>query len=195
MIVKGGYSRIYALLLMLLLTVCACSAANVQLAVGEEHTFRLGTGSAIGERHYSWFVDGIDQGIDADSITLSWGEPGLYSLSAMYSVNGCESPTSYIEIEVTGEIECPDIIPAKYFTPNGDGDKDTWEIENIECYPDAHIEIYDRNSRCLIKYRGSDPGWDGYYNGHVMPSDDYWYYIREIRLGHPRSGHFTLKRY
>ncbi len=172
--------------------------ADLVLKTGEEHTFRLGTGSAEGERHYTWFVDGIDQGLDVDSITLSWDEPGLYALSAMYSVNGCESEKAYIEIEVAGEITCPDIIPAKFFTPNGDGVNDLWWIENIECYPNAKIEIFDRHSRRLVFFTGEEfinlRGWDGYYNGHPMPSDDYWYYIRDLVPPNPRSGHFILKR-
>ncbi|MCQ2350348.1 MAG: T9SS type B sorting domain-containing protein [Paludibacteraceae bacterium] len=195
MLCNSRYIRISALLLMLVSTVFAYSIPDVQLGMGEEHTFTLDLDTISGDIEYSWFVDGVDQMVNAPEITLSWDERGTYILSASYVVNGCSSPTSQIEIEVTFGSKCPDIIPAKYFTPNGDGDKDTWEIENIECYPDAHIEIYDRFSRCLIKYRGIDKGWDGNYNGHPMPSDDYWYYIRDILLGHPRSGHFILKRY
>ncbi|MCQ2360419.1 MAG: T9SS type B sorting domain-containing protein [Paludibacteraceae bacterium] len=195
---RKRYNYISALLLMLAITVCAYSAPDVQLGVGEEHTFRLGTGTAIGERHYSWFVDGIDQEVDADSITLSWDDVGLYRLSASYSVNGCMSEPAIIEIEVTGEVSCPDIDPAKFFTPDGDGVNEFWWIKNIECYPDAKIEIFDRYSRRLAFFTGEEfinlKGWDGYYNGHPMPSDDYWYYIRDVIPYKPRSGHFILKR-
>lgn len=81
-----------------------------------------------------------------------------------------------------------------YFSPNGDGFHDTWEIENLNMYPSATIEIYDRHGRRLVSYTGSDSGWDGTYNGHEMPMSDYWYIItipeQELRL----NGHFILKR-
>lgn len=86
-----------------------------------------------------------------------------------------------------------DIRVSIYFTPNGDGMNDLWEIGNIGSYPDAVILIYDRFTRLLRRYTGNDKGWDGTYNGHPMPMDDYWYIIAHPQLG-TRSGHFTLKR-
>lgn len=86
-----------------------------------------------------------------------------------------------------------DIRVPIYFTPNGDGMNDLWEIGNIGSYPDALILIYDRFTRLLRRYTGNDKGWDGTYNGHPMPMDDYWYIIAHPQLG-TRSGHFTLKR-
>lgn len=87
----------------------------------------------------------------------------------------------------------PDIKIPIYFTPNGDGMSDIWEIENIEHYPDAVILIYDRHSRLLRRYNGNAKGWDGTYNGHPMPMDDYWYVVSHPQFG-IKSGHFTLKR-
>ena len=37
-------------------------------------------------------------------------------------------------------------------------------------------------------------GWDGIYNGHPMPSDDYWYLITVEEIRKQYTGHFTLKR-
>jgi gliding motility-associated-like protein len=86
------------------------------------------------------------------------------------------------------------IIPEDHFTPNGDGVKDLWEIENIEQYDDYVIRIYDRFGKLLVEYEDQYPGWDGTYNGVDMPSTDYWYVIDLEFMDYDLSGHFTLVR-
>lgn len=104
-----------------------------------------------------------------------------------YREEGCSKYTLYLT--VVRVIEIP-----KFFTPNADGLNDTWEIKGIGNYPSSQIEIYDRYGRRVALYYGSDRGWDGTYNGHPMPSTDYWYTIRVFELLKTYSGHFTLKR-
>ena len=65
------------------------------------------------------------------------------------------------------------------FTPNGDGKNDVWRIPELEPYPLAIVEIYDRWGK--IVYR-SDPGystpWDGIsQDGKDMPMDSYYFVI------------------
>jgi gliding motility-associated-like protein len=87
------------------------------------------------------------------------------------------------------------LTPDIYFTPNEDGLHDKWMIKGIEGAPSAHIMIYDRNSKLLYKGIGADfQGWDGNYNGHGMPQDDYWYVIQIPETDEILSGHFILKR-
>lgn len=140
---------------------------------------------------YTWFLDGIRQESGA-LFTFTGDTPGTYLLQLQAEKEGCVSPLSSVEIIV--ESDLPPIKPAIFFTPNGDGINDRWEIENIEYYPLAEIEIYDRFHKLLIRYTGLDDGWDGYYNGHPMPMDDYWYLIKLAELHNWKNGHFTLKR-
>ena len=92
-------------------------------------------------------------------------------------------------------MEAPKIFPPVYFTPNGDGVNDTWEVGNLELvYPDAVVEIYDRYGKQLVQYKGSAPGWDGTYLGRDMPATDYWYVIDINEIGQQYVGHFTLLR-
>ncbi|MEE0972801.1 MAG: T9SS type B sorting domain-containing protein [Paludibacteraceae bacterium] len=141
--------------------------------------------------HYTWYLDGITQD-EGNTFTFTADEPGIYLLQLQAEVDGCVSPLSAVQITV--ESELPPIIPAIFFTPNGDGINDTWEIENIEYYPLADIEIYDRYHKLLVRYKGTDTGWDGEYNNHPMPMDDYWYLIRLTETRDRKSGHFNLKR-
>ena len=39
----------------------------------------------------------------------------------------------------------------------------------------------------------SEDGWDGTFNGALMPTDDYWFKVN-LQDGRTFMGHFTLKR-
>ena len=79
--------------------------------------------------------------------------------------------------------------------PNGDGKNDVFTVPGLkEAYPDAKITIYDRWGKKLADYKASDGDWDGTYNGHQMPSTDYWYEISVDEIDKTYTGHFTLLR-
>ena len=84
----------------------------------------------------------------------------------------------------------------KYFTPNGDGYNETWNIYDLNEQKDAVIIIFDRYGKTLKKIKPSGVGWDGTYNGRLMPSDDYWFTINYIKNNETREfkAHFSLKR-
>jgi len=85
-----------------------------------------------------------------------------------------------------------------FFTPNGDGTNDTWNIYSIKDQPDAIIYIFDRYGKLLKQLSPTGAGWDGNYNGNPMPTNDYWFTIqyREINtnVNKTMKSHFTLKR-
>lgn len=114
-------------------------------------------------------------------------EEGEY-VDSMKTVHGCDS---IIHLTVLLKYEL--VVPV-YFTPDGDGINDTWVIANLECFPGSTVEIFDRYGRRLAIYSSDVNSWNGIYNGHPMPSDDYWYVIRRADTGQTYSGHFTLKR-
>ena len=87
------------------------------------------------------------------------------------------------------------VIPAKVMTDNGDGIRDRWEIKNLELYNEYTVEIYNRWGKRLKYYHNNYDGWDGTYNGHKMPSTDYWYRIVVQLNDQEITGHFTLIRF
>jgi len=91
---------------------------------------------------------------------------------------------------ISKEEEKEYVIP-KFFTPNGDGINDIWEISGTITHK-YHIDIYDRYGK-LLKQLQTNSGWDGNYNGKPMPSTDYWFRIT-FDDGKTESGHFSLKR-
>ncbi len=81
----------------------------------------------------------------------------------------------------------------RFFTPNGDGVHDRWEIIGIIEFPFTKIYIYDRLGKLLKQINPNGEGWDGTYNGNPLPSNDYWFTIF-MDDGRDFKGHFTLKR-
>lgn len=86
----------------------------------------------------------------------------------------------------------------QYFTPNGDSFNDTWNIKGMGYQYNAVVYIYDRFGKLLKQISPSGDGWNGTFNGALMPSSDYWFTLVYEELG---SGikkefrsHFSLKR-
>jgi gliding motility-associated-like protein len=79
----------------------------------------------------------------------------------------------------------------KFFTPNGDGINDIWEITE-STNQNYSICIYDRYGK-LLKKLTYNTGWDGNLNGKPLPSTDYWFQI-VFENGINKKGHFSLKR-
>ena len=82
-----------------------------------------------------------------------------------------------------------------FFTPNGDGVNDTWQIQgvNAQFYGNSKIYIFDRYGKLLKQIGTTGLGWDGTFNGEPLPASDYWFSLL-LEDGRNLKGHFTLKR-
>jgi gliding motility-associated-like protein len=83
-----------------------------------------------------------------------------------------------------------------YFTPNGDGYNDTWNIVGLGGQPNAKIYIFDRYGKLIKQISSRGQGWDGTYNGQLLPSTDYWFSVDylEQNVAKQFKAHFSLKR-
>ncbi|MFC0603845.1 choice-of-anchor L domain-containing protein [Winogradskyella pulchriflava] len=137
---------------------------------------------ASGPGVYEYSLDG---GPWQDSGTFTNVSSGEHEVVAR-DKNGCG-----IAVETVFVLDYP-----LYFTPNGDGNHDTWNIEGIGS--SAKIYIFDRYGKLLKQLSPTGPGWDGTFNGNRMPSNGYWF---TVEYDEPLTGkrkefkaHFTLKR-
>ncbi len=97
--------------------------------------------------------------------------------------------------ELVSEIKIVIDFP-KFFTPNGDGFNDTWNITGINTIPSAKIYIFDRFGKLLKQLSPTNGVWDGTFNGNPLPASDYWFRVIYTEDGAEKEfkGHFTLKR-
>ncbi len=84
----------------------------------------------------------------------------------------------------------------KFFTPNGDGDNDTWNIKDLRKQSISNIMIIDRYGKFITDIKPSGNGWNGTYNGTQAISDDYWFIVTYKKDNESKEfkAHFTLKR-
>ena len=76
-----------------------------------------------------------------------------------------------------------DIVIYNTFTPNADGNNDTWYIGNIQKYPNNSLEIFNRNGKLVYKMNGYANSWDGEsYIGGDLPETTY-FYVLDLKNG------------
>ena len=164
------------------ITVTASNIAtieNIIITDLTENNSILITVSGSGDYEYS--LDGINY--QTNNLFQSV-EPGIYTVY-ITDKNGCG--TAEKDISLLG-------IP-NYFTPNGDGFNDYWNIKGINTTYNAKttIHIFDRYGKLLKQISPLSVGWDGKYLGKDVSSSDYWYVIN-LEDGRTLKGHFSLKR-
>lgn len=134
-----------------------------------------------GSGDYEYSLDGINYQISNIFYNV---ESGTYTVYVKDN-NGCGIAQE--DISLLG-------IP-NYFTPNGDGYNDYWNIKGVSNSYNTKttIHIFDRYGKLLKQISPLSTGWDGTYNSKIMPSSDYWYVIN-LEDGRTFKGHFSLKR-
>jgi gliding motility-associated-like protein len=115
-------------------------------------------------------------------------EGGIYTVE-INDKNNCGSVTFEVSL-----LSFPD-----FFTPNGDSENDFWQIKGISknFYQSGSIKVFNRYGNLLSKFTIDDMGWDGTYNGKILPSNDYWFYTKLLdkkNVSRERSGNFSLLR-
>jgi gliding motility-associated-like protein len=128
----------------------------------------------------------LDQGALQESNVFT-GVTGGTHIITVVDTQGC----TYLTQEVL-VIDYP-----KYFTPNGDGHNDTWNITGMD-QSDAKLYIFDRYGKLVKQIIPStlSDGWDGTFNNIPMPSTDYWFTLDYTENGAQKQfkAHFSLKR-
>lgn len=135
--------------------------------------------SVSGTGNYEYSIDGFQY---QDSHFFSHLDSGEY-LVFVRDKNGCGIISTNVYL-----LDYP-----KFFTPNGDGYNDYWQVKFSKNEPNMKVSIFDRFGKFIANYYGSDAGWNGNLNEKPLPSDDYWFVITREN-GTVFKGHFSLKR-
>ena len=84
----------------------------------------------------------------------------------------------------------------KFFTPNGDGYNDTWNIKCLRDDPTALISIFDRFGKLLFQFSPNRSAWNGTFNGSMLTGTDYWFgvnYLNSKGVETQFKSHFSLR--
>ncbi|MEE1900223.1 T9SS type B sorting domain-containing protein, partial [Flavobacterium rakeshii] len=127
-------------------------------------------------------------------------EDGMWQTSNVFTDVPAGTHTVYVR-DVKTDYACDEIAIEgvslvdypHYFTPNGDGYHDTWNIIGLN-QPDAKVYIFDRFGKLIKQISATEDseGWDGTYNGNPLPATDYWFSVtyRELVNGQPVEKEF-----
>ncbi len=88
--------------------------------------------------------------------------------------------SDYVTITVSTTIEIPNT-----FSPNDDGNNDTWVITGIEKYPDNSMKIYDRWGQEIFVANGYSKikAWNGTTKRGRAATEGVYFYVLDLRDG------------
>lgn len=132
---------------------------------------------------YEYSVDGINF---QDSPIFNVTDPGIYKVVVRDKFY-CGATTIIVNI----------IGYPKFFTPNGDGYNDSWNIIGLPNASKAKLYIFDRYGKVIKELLPLSIGWDGTFNGVPVISTDYWFtleYYDSANQPQTFKSHFSLKR-
>lgn len=136
---------------------------------------------------------------------LNWSGPGLQASTGpevTAQPEGTNTTVTYtVDVTIdgcifTGSVRVsirPPIVPFNTFTPNGDGYNDTWEIQNINEWPNAQVFVYSRWGTKVFQATNYRNDW----NGDDLPAATYYYVIELNPIdfnANPITGSVTILR-
>lgn len=111
-----------------------------------------------------------------------------YTLYAVLNM-GCGLVSDEVFVRVYKKINAPN-----FFSPNGDGIHDSWEIAGLDTYPNAQLSLFSRNGQLVYQSTNYTGGWKGLYKGKPLPVGTY-YYTLDLKIGLPvQSGWVLIAR-
>jgi gliding motility-associated-like protein len=121
-----------------------------------------------GGLYYLWSNNQNSPTIDVDVANTYWVK--------VTNENGCEKSDTIVVKQCT---VANNIFVPNAFTP-GDNNNSTWVIQDLEKYPNASVDVYDRWGRIVYQAKEGYPstGWDGSCRGRNLPMDSYFYIIK-----------------
>ena len=162
------------------------TASSERVALGD--TLQL---HAQGGTTYRW---NASESLNDSSIANPIVRPLITTTYTCVVVNekGCESTVEYT-VTVDRRL---DVIPERAFTPNNDGNNDTWYIEKMDLYPDCRLTLFNRQGIKIYEeddYSNLKP-WNGTANGTSVPAGVYFYLIDCGDEAGKQTGSITIIR-
>ncbi|HKR05631.1 MAG TPA: gliding motility-associated C-terminal domain-containing protein [Bacteroidia bacterium] len=163
------------------------SISDSQIKVCKIDGFPVLNAAAPSAISFNWTYTNVNNTVNnnfssSSSVQVPEEGYGLYEVEVT-DANGC---TSKLAVEVIDD-PCAIIIP-NVITPNGDGNNETFYIENIETHPGNNIKIFNRWGNNVFETDNYHNTW----NGEDLPAGTYYYILSTAEKTY--NGTITLIR-
>ena len=128
--------------------------------------------NTTGEGFYSWSPNTYLDNATAQQPFASPVEDIDYVLTVT-SVAGCNTDMDTVHVLVFNDIYVPNA-----FSPDGNGNNDTWNIPALAAFPNFELYVYNRIGGLVYQCKNNFIPWDGYYKGEPLASGAYVYFIK-----------------
>jgi gliding motility-associated-like protein len=118
------------------------------------------------------------------------------TITTTYTLVVTDTATGCMASDTVRVTVVPAVVPNDGLSPNGDGINDVWTIPNIELFPNAAVEVYNRWGELLFSSVGYKTKWDATYKGKELPVGTYYYVINlnSDLYKEPITGPITILR-
>ncbi|MEL6865781.1 MAG: PKD domain-containing protein, partial [Bacteroidota bacterium] len=150
---------------------------------------------------------------ESEDYTYSWApaaevsDPTIYNPTATplettdYAVSivdasGCRNEAQVRVVVLNPLCEPPFIFVPTAFTPNDDGENDFVQVFGTSI-DEVYFAIYNRWGQKVFETRDKDQAWDGRFEGQLLNSDVFGYYLEVLCIGgdeYVQKGNITLIR-
>lgn len=108
----------------------------------------------------------------------------------MTDVYGCQN-SDQMTINVNNDYK---LLIYNVVTPDDNGSNDTWVVENIDFYPEATVQIFNRWGEVILNTLAYQNDWNGVIGTDQLPDGSYYYIITFPDTDFHYKGTITLLR-
>ncbi len=145
------------------------------------------TGS--GGVNYIWSpIDGLAN----SNVPITWATP-LQTTDYELLVTdqfGCQNKDT-VRVNVNDDYR---IAASNVFTPDGNGQNDTWVIKNVETFGDVNVRVFDRYGTMVFQETAYQNDWRGTRGNDILPDGTYYYVITFSSNERKYNGALTILR-
>jgi len=128
-----------------------------------------------------WSSDDPAAGRTSFTVTIRVTDRDGNTLDKMFTIERTRKSVGSIEVFNT-------------FSPNGDGDNDTWGVPDLRYYQGTRIQVFERSGKRVFYTENADVRWDGSYKGIELPVGTYYWTLEVRETGEVRKGMLNLLR-
>ena len=175
----------------------AIVASDNKVMEGETLNLTAAASGGTGAYTYTWVPNATT------NYTITGGENALFNaikegiVNIKYQVkdaNNCLTQSADLAITIAPAVIIFDLPNA--FTPNGDGKNDVLKlITNAGVTELRSFKIFSRSGNLVFESRDVSRGWDGRYNGNLLPIDIYYWtavYVDRNNVTNSKTGTVLL---